>query len=32
MVRLRVVANPDRSLEVTGALVPEFRPTETVSR
>jgi hypothetical protein len=32
MLRLRVVANPDRSLEVTGALVPGFTPTETVLR
>jgi hypothetical protein len=32
MLRLRVVANPDRSIEVTGALVPGFTPTETVLR
>ena len=32
MLRLRVVVNPDRSLEVTGALVPGFTPTETVLR
>jgi hypothetical protein len=32
MLRLRVVVNPDRSIEVTGALVPEFAPTETVLR
>ena len=32
MLRLRVVANPDRSIEVTGALVLGFTPTETVLR
>jgi site-specific DNA recombinase len=32
MLRLRVVANPDRSIVVTGALVPGFTPTETVLR
>ncbi len=32
MLRLKVAANPDRSLEITGALVQEFVPTETVSR
>jgi hypothetical protein len=32
MLRLRVVANPDRSIEVTGALVLGFTPTETALR
>ena len=32
MLRLRVVVNPDRSIEVTGALVLGFTPTETVLR
>jgi uncharacterized protein (DUF2384 family) len=32
MLRPRVVMNPDRSIEVTGALVPGFTPTETVLR
>ena len=32
MLRLRVVVNPDRSIEVSGALVPGFTPTETVLR
>jgi len=32
MLRLRVVVNPDRSIEVTGALVPGFAPPETVLR
>jgi hypothetical protein len=32
MGRLKVVVNPDWSIEATGALVPEFTPTETVLR
>ena len=32
MLRLRVVVNPDRSIEVTGALVPGFTSTETILR
>jgi site-specific DNA recombinase len=32
MLRLKIAANPDRSLEMTGALVPEFVQSETVSR
>ena len=32
MLRLRVVANPDRSYEVAGALVPGFASPETVLR
>lgn len=32
MLRLRVVVNPDRSLEVSGALVPGFTSTETILR
>ena len=32
MLRLRVLANPDRDIEVTGALVPGFTPAETVLR
>jgi site-specific DNA recombinase len=32
MLRLRVVVNPDRSIKMTGALVPGFAATETVLR
>ncbi len=32
ILRLKVSANPDRSLEMAGALVPEFVQSETVSR
>ena len=32
MLRPRVVMNPDRSIELTGALVLGFTPTETVLR
>jgi hypothetical protein len=32
MARLRVGANPDKSLELTGASLPGFTPPETVLR
>jgi hypothetical protein len=32
ILRLRVVANPDKGIEVTGALIPGFTPAETVLR
>ena len=32
MLRLKVTANPDKSVEITGALVHEFVPSETLSR
>ena len=32
MLRLKVVANPNRSLEVSGALGTEFVQSDTVSR
>jgi site-specific DNA recombinase len=32
MLRLKVAANPDGSVEMTGSLVEEFVPSETVSR
>jgi hypothetical protein len=32
ILRLRVVANPDRGIKVAGALIPGFTPAETVLR
>jgi hypothetical protein len=32
MLRLKVVVNRDRSIEVTGVLIPGFMSTETILR